>query len=492
VQPERVAIVLRPRRGWEALDLGFQMAREWWRPIWAVWFSVYVPVATLCLLVFSNEFHAVLVLWWLKPVFDRAVLHTASRAVFGEPQGALATLRAVREWLPPGIITALTLSRLNLARSFALPVAQLERQRGVDARIRHAALGSRMRNIGVWLTVVCANFEVIALLGIAALIDMLEPSAGNPGPEDDGPEHSFWAQLGNWGLRNALYYMAAVSLIEPFYVTAGFALYLNRRAILEGWDIELALHRLEERLRASTTATPVALMAAVVLGCVPIHSQEAVAAGAVEKSARVEIQAVLNSPEFSRHKDVTRWHYIGGHQREEKKQDTGLLALWLYLSALLGKIAEFGLWIAAGILLAVALVYLRRMIPEPQLRDAERYRPPDALFGFDIAPESLPEDIAGAAAAMARTGRLREALSLLYRGALSSLVHIHQLPLGPGDTEGDCSRAVSRTVPESADYFGRLVGAWQAVAYAARTADADSVQRLCEEWRPHFSAAPRA
>jgi hypothetical protein len=158
----------------------------------------------------------------------------------------------------------------------------------------------------------------------------------------------------------------------------------------------------------------------------------------------------------------------------------------------LGKIAEFGLWIAAGILLVVALIYLRRIIPEPRLRDKKRYRPPDALFGFDIAPESLPEDVAGAATEMARTGRLREALSLLYRGALSSLAHHHRLPLGPGDTEGDCSRAVSRVLPESAAYFERLVGAWQAIAYAARTADAASVQRLCDEWRPHFAATSQA
>ena len=416
MQPERLAVVLRPRRGWEALDLGFQMAREWWRPIWAVWFSAYLPVAALCLLVFPNKLYAAMALWWLKPVFDRAVLHTASRAVFGEPLGALATLRAVREWLPPGIVTALTLSRLNLARSFALPVAQLERQRGADARERHAALGSRMRSAGVWLTVVCANFEVIALLGISALVDMLEPSAGNPEPEGDVPGGSFWAQFGDWGLPDAIYYVAAVSLVEPFYVTAGFALYLNRRAILEGWDIELALRRLEERARASTTTTPVVLMAAVVLGCVLVHPQAALAAGAVEKSAREEIQAVLNSPEFSQHKDVTRWHYIGGQPRQ-KKQDTGFLALLRYLSALFGRIAEFGLWISAGILLAVALVYLRRVIPEPRLRDAARYRPPDALFGFDLAPAALPEDIAGVAAEMARTGRLREALSLLYRGA---------------------------------------------------------------------------
>jgi hypothetical protein len=292
-------------------------------------------------------------------------------------------------------------------------------------------------------------------------------------------------------LQDVFYYMAAVSLIEPFYVTAGFALYLNRRAILEGWDIELALRRLEERLRALTTSTPVALVAAVILGCALIHPQAAFADGVVEKSAREEIQAVLNSPEFSRQKEVTRWQYIGGYQREEKK-DPGLLALWRYLSALLGKIAEFGLWITAGILLVVALIYLRRIIPEPRLRDKKRYRPPDALFGFDIAPESLPEDVAGAATEMARTGRLREALSLLYRGALSSLAHHHRLPLGPGDTEGDCSRAVSRVLPESAAYFERLVGAWQAIAYAARTADAASVQRLCDEWRPHFAVTPQA
>ena len=487
MQPDRLAVVLRPRVGWEALDLGFQMAREWWRPIWAVWFSVYLPVAVLCLLVFSNKLHAVIVLWWLKPVFDRAVLHTASRAVFGEPQGALTTVRAIREWLPPGIVTALTLSRFDLARSFVLPVAQLERQRGRAARSRQAALGNRMRNIGVWLTVVCANLELVVILGVAYLADMLRPSTGIPGLEDEASRGSFWAPLANLGWQDTFYYMTAVSLIEPFYVTAGFALYLNRRAILEGWDIELALRRLEERMRASATATTVAMLAIAVLGCMLILPRAAHATDATEKSAREEIQAVLKSPEFSQHKDETRWHYIGAN-KPEKGKDTGIAPIWFYLSALFGKVAEFGLWIAAVALLLAALFALRRFVPEPRLRDVTRYRPPDALFGFDLAPELLPDDIAGAAAEMARNGQLREALSLLYRGALSALVHRHQLQLASGDTEEDCSRAVSRALPASAIYFTRLVGAWQSIAYAARTLDAPGVQQLCEEWRSHFSA----
>jgi hypothetical protein len=32
---ERVAAVIRPRTPWEAVDLGFGMARAWWKPVWA-------------------------------------------------------------------------------------------------------------------------------------------------------------------------------------------------------------------------------------------------------------------------------------------------------------------------------------------------------------------------------------------------------------------------------------------------------------------------
>ena len=485
MQPDHLAVVLRPRSGWEALDLGFQMAREWCRPIWAVWFSVYLPVAALCMLTFSNRFHAVLLLWWLKPVFDRAVLHTVSRAVFGEPQGVLATLRATREWLLPGIIAALTLSRLNLARSFALPVAQLERQRGAESRRRQAALGSRMRNVGVWLTVVCAHLELIVIFGLASLAGMLEPSAGEFGPDDNDSDRSAWAQFTDWGLKDFFLYLAAVSLIEPFYVTAGFALYLNRRAILEGWDIELALRRLEERLRAATNRVAGMLILVVAISCVLPGARPAYAVDAAAKSAQDEIRAVLKSPEFSQHKDITRWRYIGASA--QGSGDRSVPALWLYLSALFGRISEVALWIAAAVVLVVALYYLRRIIPEPHSRKRPRYRPPDTLFGFDLAPESLPDDVAGAAADLARKGQLREALSLLYRGALSALLHRYQLQLGPGDTEGDCVLAVGRTVPASADFFVRLVSAWQAMAYAARNADAASIERLCDEWRPHFS-----
>jgi hypothetical protein len=38
-------------------------------------------------------------------------------------------------------------------------------------------------------------------------------------------------------------YMAAVAFLEPFYVAAGFGMYVNRRVDLEAWDIEQEFRR---------------------------------------------------------------------------------------------------------------------------------------------------------------------------------------------------------------------------------------------------------
>src|SRR4029079_19757194 len=77
-----------------------------------------------------------------------------------------------------------------------------------------------------------------------------------------------------WSYGGALGYMVAVLLLEPFYVAGGFGLYLNRRTLLEGWDIEVALRRRAERRTAAVRA---ALTAAVVLlvsffACFPVRA----------------------------------------------------------------------------------------------------------------------------------------------------------------------------------------------------------------------------
>jgi hypothetical protein len=41
----------------------------------------------------------------------------------------------------------------------------------------------------------------------------------------------------------AVAYAIVIAFLEPFYVAAGFAMYLNRRAELEAWDVEQELRR---------------------------------------------------------------------------------------------------------------------------------------------------------------------------------------------------------------------------------------------------------
>ena len=484
---DRIAVALRPRTHWEALDLGFQMAREWWRPIWGVWLVLYLPVAAILLIAISNKFYAALVLFWLKPLFDRAVLHAASRAVFGEECGVMATLRAYRDWLRPGLIGALTFGRLDTARSFTLPVSTLEKQTGSAARKRRSALGARTRGNAVWLTVVCLHLEGVALFATVIIVSMLEPTAAELVPNDayDDDILGAFREMFMWSTRDVLHYVVAVSLVEPFYVTAGFALYLNRRTILEGWDIEVQLRRLEERLRAVAKAA-VLLLAIAAGAAAMIGGSQPALAQQNERSPQKEIVEVLASPDFGSEREVKRWRYTGKLDPSENKPQT-FSESWLNLIRFISDISQGLIWVLAIVAILLILYALRRFLPEPRLLK-RAYRPPDTLFGLDVAPESLPDDVAAAATAAARAGRPREALSLLYRGALSALVHRYEVALLAGYTEGDCVRAAGRSLPDAGVvYFRQLVGAWQAVAYAAQTPSTVGVEQLCSSWPLHFA-----
>jgi hypothetical protein len=479
---DAVRVQLRPRTGWEAADLGFVMAREWWRPLWAAWLAAYLPLALVLTFAFrASPEIAALVLWWLKPAFDRAALHVLSRAVFGEATTVKSAL-ASRDLLRPGLLYALTLGRLSLARSFLLPVAQLEQLSGGAAAARRAALGRRERGHAVGLTVACAHFELVILLGLGLLADLLTPAAGGIAPDfaewlgSSVPDESWWS------LTDTLAYIVAVSVVEPLYVAGGFGLYLNRRTLLEGWDIEVALRRLAQRLGTGSRRA----VAALALGCAAALLAPG-DAGAQPAEPQRAIREVLRSPEFAQHRDVMQWQ--PRDRREAAKPQQGDRSGLADLIELAARILQSLGWVAAGLLVIAALYFAWRYARGRQgAPEAEGYRPPDTLFGLAVAPESLPADVAAAAVAAARAGRLREALSLLYRGALSALVHRHDVRLAPGDTEGDCVRlAAGALARPAAGYFAALVGVWQHAAYAGRDPDLARVEALAAQWREHFA-----
>lgn len=105
---------------------------------------------------------------------------------------------------------------------------------------------------------------------------------------------------------------------------------------------------------------------------------------------------------------------------------------------------------------------------------------PTHVRELDIRPETLPGDIGAAALAQWRAGDRRGAMSLLYRGALSALVHRHGVPIRASSTEGDClALARPRLAPPGGRYLEALVGAWRQTVYAGRPPDDAGAEALC-------------
>jgi hypothetical protein len=463
VQPADIAVELRPRSAWEAIDLGLAMLQRWWRAAYLPHAIVLGAVALLACALgawLGKTWVALLVVWWLKPLYDRVVLHVLSRAVFGEVQDARAVLGAAREWLGAGLVGYLLLRLVpDMARSFALPVRQLEGGRGRAARARLALLGRRTRGSAVWLTVVCLHFEAVLYWSLGLLTTMLVPAKAY---EARSLFDAFSAEAWTWAHVAA--YAGAVFLLEPFYVAGGFALYLNRRTLLEGWDLEVALRRLAKRHGAAAAA----VLAAVALALSPGHSY------AQPKDPGKEIMEILKAPEFPHERDTLLW------VPRERAQPAAAGAPGFALGLWIAQIARVLLWAAAIAIVAYLLWMAYRALPRLAAPPRDDYRPPAQLFGMALAPESLPEDVAGAAAALAREGRLREALALLYRGALSRLVHRQGVRLLASHTEAE---VLSLAPAQAAQYLQMLIDAWRACAYARRPPGTAAVEALAQGYR---------
>ncbi len=469
MQPADIAVTLRRRSPWEATDLGLAMLQRWWRPVYAVHALVLGSVSAIALLLgwaFDAIWLAILAMWWLQPVYDRAVLHVLSRAVFGAVPGPRAVLRSAREWLFTGLVASLTFYRLDLARSFNLPVRQLEGQRGGEARARRRVLGRRARGSAVWLTLVWVHFETVLLWSAGALTQLVLPAQLERARGDQAP---FFGGFFDWvsaaTLGDGLVFAAVWLALEPFYVAAGFALYLNRRTLLEGWDLEVALRRIAERHAAALVLVAVLAIALPF----PVYAQE--------KNAKAEVAEVLKDREFGYFRDTTVWSLRDPFEPKAQEGRSPFEGLGYALA----RAMQVLVWILAVAGAAYLLWWAAKLLPRAAAPPREAYRAPGALFGMQLAPDQLPADVAAAAGALAREGRLREALALLYRGALSELVHKRGVQLLPSHTEGEAMRLAG--LP----YFAALVEAWRACAYARREPSAAQVQALAAQYREAFA-----
>lgn len=240
MQVDALAIDLRPRSMMEAADLGVRLVQSRAKSVWGSFAPVYVAVAAIALAsVEIAHWLPTLILFWLKPWLDRSLLFVLSRAVFGEETRFRDLWQAQRTVWWSQLWRTLTLRRLSPWRSYTQAAYQLEGQRGGALRKRTAQLLRGKRGSAVLMHAAFAHLDAIFVGTLFLLAAWFWPSLFEGGLFGVfGTEES---TLG--AFLSALAYAVVVFIVEPFYVAAGFAMYLNRRVELEAWDVEQEFRR---------------------------------------------------------------------------------------------------------------------------------------------------------------------------------------------------------------------------------------------------------
>jgi hypothetical protein len=239
MQADGGGVIWRTRSPWEAVDLGIHLLQCWMKPV----FFCYLAAAVPLFLAFATTGAALswlplLLIWCSKPWLDRTVLFALSRALFGISSSPADVWRARGEVWGAQFFPTLTLRRLTASRSFTQPVLQLEGLHGAPLRERLKQITARHRATARAVSFAFCTAELALFAALFFLEAWLAPHQ----------VAERWSDLQvltvphpNW--MKAVEYAAVVLFLEPFYVAAGFGLYLNRRVELEAWDIEQEFRR---------------------------------------------------------------------------------------------------------------------------------------------------------------------------------------------------------------------------------------------------------
>jgi hypothetical protein len=485
VQLETLAVRLRPRTPFEAADLGVRLCQATLRSVYLCYAIAAVPLLILAIASYQiAPWLPGLLIWWAKPWLDRTILFVLSRAAFGAATGPLDVWRTQRQVWWRQFLFTWTVRRLSPWRSLTEPVYQLEGFSIFKSSPRIKQIRGRTMAAAAMMTSAFGLCELALSFALFSLVFWLAPVDRTPGLDEilagDVPLLL--------KLSLPLAYAMTVLFLEPFYVAAGFGMYLNRRAELEAWDIEQEFRRAFS-VKASIAA---AMLAAILIGtAVPALAAQPTSQGVSSAPDRAAIGRAIESvkadPNLATERTIKALRWKGPMPKGPTK-----FPGWLsWLGAFFGWIAESTrvlVWCGAIGLAAVVVAYLLRIARTrlPISEDAE-FVAPTHVRDLDIRPESLPDDVGATARRLWERGEQRAALALLYRGMLSRLAHVHRVPIRDSSTEGDCVVLAVAQLPDRSDYVGSLVKAWQRLGYGHETVESAAVYGLCDE----FDAALR-
>ncbi len=474
------------------MDAGFTLARAHYPKLVILWLGFSIPVFLLCILIqYQLGWPFMLVVWWwFKPLYELPATFYLSRALFSEHLSIRAAWKMSLSQLGRQFKTYLTWARLSPARSMTAGVVFLEqlplKQR--SARINALTLVPT-RHVVLFLS--CIHIEVIIAYALITIFGglFLSEAMTNIDWEAVILFASESHTIAPWVLATSFTTFIAAALIAPFYVAGGFLLYINRRMQLEAWDIEHRFRRITPRGALTTVS------ALLIVFCLstsePTIAEERAQALKSPAEVSVEVQAILALEDFGATKTRKVPTFKDDGDDDSDPFDTSWLD-WMGESST-SSFAGFMkglLWIMIAVFAGLLLYTLLQF--KPQKRNTASALSRTGRDGEDAKShpltQNLPRDIVTAAEQLLQRGERRQALSVLFRGALREVMDEYDLKVSKGATESDCKNSVSSVANEKQKQtFLKLVGVWQKEAYANQPQQEKIISSLIEDWKHAFS-----
>ena len=234
------ALRLRHRSVWEACDSGILI----WRKSFVYlipFFAIPFWIAACCLRFIPGGLYFIpyIALWWLKPFFDRLILHVVSTRFFSGPSSPEGNNLKTSLFgnIRRGLLGDLLWRRFSPYRASYMPLRVLERTSVKQFKQRKKTLAGGGLNFCAFISGFGLTAEVVLLVGeiLFALISiqLFFPAAFSYISESQATVEviAFITFCFNY------------ILVESLYVCMGFGLYINSRVELEGWDLQLLFNK---------------------------------------------------------------------------------------------------------------------------------------------------------------------------------------------------------------------------------------------------------
>jgi len=485
-------LFLRRRNGWEAADSGILLwRRSFFHFVLLFALPAWIIACGLRFLPGNFAYLSYLGLWWLKPFFDRIVLHVVSHDFFSSSASPRFGNLRKGLWgdLFRGLPGDLLWRRFSPGRAARMPIRILERINLKQYRQRKKILSAGGLNFCSLITVLGLCMEGMLLLGeilfVLMLTDLFAPTA--LGYIWDNPESV------------EIFIFAAFCLnfilVESLYVCMGFGLYINSRVEVEGWDLQLLFRKFASPVSGtahdgappvSRTGMALILFLCLFLGSIftpALPAAYADAGGAVVSPAESDeyfppdfpaagtgslenLKTILASPDFGGEKET--WGIRLKNSPVPPKVPDGDPGPWF---TLIRRVFGFALRFAVVLVIAAFVFFsLYRFWKYRQKGTFRSRRGGKSYVNLSASPESPESLFAGAEESFGR-GNFREAWAACFAGCIAAYATYKSLSFPADATEYGCLDLVRCSLPGEAGEFGGIVRSWILFAYGGRMPD---------------------